>query len=455
MQEEKEIVSFEDTETQDVVELTEVLSNGTIEDIVTSKSNSVIGPVSKIENLGDRLNFSLKDGTKKMSFMYISSKDSIDIAYDGVVIATLTKDRPPISSKTPSQNDDLVNKQYADDTFEPKLGKPGTDDMLLSSKSDGTRSWVTKRDGVVWQGVWQSKEYVKNDMVRDGTFVMIANKTTSDKAGPVKAGDPFYYGKGATSVVDATETASQILFGNRLTLESYCYVDGVKINAKSGVTYELLLVANPGGNEETRSLLTFTASEDGVKTIDIPRYFFSKGTKVDILARIVSGTSSSVVTAEYTYIWDREDIAPESGHINHSSNSPGKMSISKTDANGNDIGSSLLSLTIGDTIVGNGMTWTIQSAPTDSGTYVLFEVYPDKLGEKDNVVASFDFNSTTDADITYSKQDGFWASGADYNGLFIANGSYSDIVANDNYYDVDLLIQNISLSPDWDIVSLT
>jgi hypothetical protein len=131
------------------------------------------------------------------------------------------------------------------------------------------------------------------------------------------------------------------------------------------------------------------------------------------------------------------------------------MSIRKSDANGIDIGSSLLSLTIGDTIVGNGMTWTIQSAPTDSGTYVLFEVYPDKLGEKDNVVASFDFNSTTDADITYSKQDGFWASGADYNGLFIANGSYSDIVANDNYYDVDLLIQNISLSPDWDIVSLT
>ena len=42
---------------------------------------------------------------------------------------------------------ELALKGYVDKGFEPELGKPATDDQILSSKKDGTRSWIDAPSG--------------------------------------------------------------------------------------------------------------------------------------------------------------------------------------------------------------------------------------------------------------------------------------------------------------------
>ena len=47
-------------------------------------------------------------------------------------------------------------------------------------------------DVMLWKGEWVQQEYLAYDTVRDGSWLMIANKTTTDRPAPQASGDPVY-----------------------------------------------------------------------------------------------------------------------------------------------------------------------------------------------------------------------------------------------------------------------
>lgn len=79
-------------------------------------------------------------------------------------------------------------------------------------------------------------------------------------------------------------------------------------------------------------------------------------------------------TTQYNYTAPPTASAPLAGQIQHGDNFPSKLNISKTDGHG--VQHTLENLTAGAVIKINGVSYTVQGAPLDSGSYVAMSVIP-------------------------------------------------------------------------------
>ncbi|RKY53867.1 MAG: hypothetical protein DRP93_05895, partial [Candidatus Neomarinimicrobiota bacterium] len=303
-------------------------------------------------------------------------------------------------------------------------------------------------DKMEWRNEWQPIEYYKNDTVKDGTWTMVANKTTTERAGPQETGDPFYVYSG--TLLDEQVSAKQILYGQRYIFNQGGYLKGYRIYTTLGIHYSLFSVTDPLGTPVVKEQTSFTASTTGWFELSVPPILVGNAAALDLVISVSeSDPSPATFSGDWDYSIPNNSVAPIAGQVVHATKDLGNLLISKTDDAAGDRTSELAALTVGD-IIATDVRYTIQSI-VDSGTYYTFGVTPQTQGTAG--VKDFTYETIIATPIDYGREVDYFAANADISGLYIADGAYGDIAVNNNAYGIDILVQNATIPNDWDVLA--
>ena len=144
----------------------------------------------------------------------------------------------------------------------------------------------------------------------------------------------------------------------------------------------------------------------------------------------------------------RNPHIPVAGQVTHSDRLLAELRFHKTDNDSNNRGAELLALEVGDTIETGNIRWSI-SAIQDQGTYVAFTVAPQtQTGEG---LRSFFFETVTSTPITTMVDPDYYITNSAVAPYYSVDSGPS--LATDDALGVDLVYQQVKISPDWDIVS--
>jgi hypothetical protein len=159
----------------------------------------------------------------------------------------------------------------------------------------------------------------------------------------------------------------------------------------------------------------------------------------------------TILTLNYDYLTPQNVAVPLVGEIVHARGLTDIMRVNKTD-NG---ALALPLLTVGDQIDGAGVSWSIQSV-TDDGTYWSFVVAPSIVGTS-GLALDFDFQTVTATPITVGYELDYWTNNPPTNvaiqGLYVADGDHSTLVASGNAFGVDALFQYAYVPTEWAVKS--
>ena len=317
---------------------------------------------------------------------------------------------------------------------------------------------VVPADYAVWRGVWSDGEYKKNEMVYDKTWLMIANKDTSDPAAPQPIGDTYYVIDlvGSPTWVQSFANSDSLLVGQRYVFQTDAYLRSVRVwipDDTIGFTCEIFLVLDPLGTPLLQSLLTFTISIDITETwvrIPLGLQIIPDGVTFDIIALFVPTVGSNSFTYEWDY--ERKNGNPDQGKIWHQSGAnANQMRVHQEDKDSVNRSSDLDNIQAGSTIlmVSSGFEWKVLSS-SKSGSVYTFIVDPASRAGEDT--SNFTFTYFDTLDIHYVNDDDFYLGTPGIEGLFSTTGPDGRVV-NDNAYGIDIEIQEASISRDWDVMS--
>jgi hypothetical protein len=330
----------------------------------------------------------------------------------------------------------------------------GCEDVQEADTGEILLSDFACRKPMYWENVWVQKEYYTQEVVRDGGYLMIANKTTTDRAAPQPIGEEFnvYQGAGLT---ESPTSAKQIIFGNRYTMPISGYINGYRVDVVAGNTYVVYTVFDPLGAAVLRQEQIFTAEATGWRNVSIPSTIIQAGEVFDLVCVVQEpAPTPTTFNGNWNYTTPQNGGVPASGVIIHARGNQQLMSISSEDFGGGNRYAELATLTIGDKIDGVGQSWAIQ-AITDNTQWFDFTVAPAATGAPTGV-ENFIFETVLATPITTGKDLDYWlTSPYTAQGLWIADGDYDNIVPDNSAYGTDLFVQQADISEDWDVMALS
>ncbi len=312
---------------------------------------------------------------------------------------------------------------------------------------------------VTWKGDWAPGTYQEFDFAVDGSVAGVANKVTTDRPAPQTVGvpAPVYSGANPTSAI----SAKQLTVGQRYTWERDGTVSALRLYTVTGNSYRVYAVKDPLGAAIPVELVSqFTAENTGIQVLSIDPTIVYNGTTFDLyVAMEQPDPSPTIWSANYNYVKPNNAGIPGVGDISHANKAADELRVRKTDDDGTDRGAQLLALTAGDVVAALGMRWSLQVAPIDNGTYVTLVVAPATQGAPTGV-ASFDFETVQATPITVVIDDdpgdasgeGYWRDNPNISGRYqIDGGAWVD---TEDQYSVDMEVQEVILSPDWDLLPI-
>ncbi len=306
----------------------------------------------------------------------------------------------------------------------------------------GTTGVDNPHDRVGYKGEWNGDQYYTHDQVTDSGWLMIANKDTTDRAAPQTSGAEYNLFSG--TLAETTDTANGYRVGQRYTADVDKYINGYRLYTDAGKNYKIYTVINGSYNE----LGSFTASTTGWLVNDVTPIYITSGEVFDLIVKLEYPED---IYLSFSGTWDYQvpnNIGtPTAGEIIHSDNNPNIMGINKTDDLGADNSAGLEAVKIGDTFGDGTATWLVTNT-TDHGNYVEFGVSP--ATQSSAGVGVFTFEHNVPQSIPYQEDTDYWLSQTT-RGLFVKDGEI--LVEDDNQYNIDVLLQDISVSADWDVLS--
>ena len=302
-----------------------------------------------------------------------------------------------------------------------------------------------------WNGAYVSGQSVlKNATVRSEQWTMIANKDTSDPAAPQSVGDVVDIYQGTMS--NATEQATYISWGQRYYFDADVWIRGWRVYTFAGQRYEIYRVLDPEGTPDVAGVAAFTATTTGWRQFEVQGILLT-GTTMDVLCRVTQpDPAADTWSGSWDYDTPNNFSAPASGVCQHATNATGSLRFHKTDASLVDQSANLLGLSSGDAIDAVGQRWTVVSA-TDQGTWVDVAVLPSQQGSPDGV-ATFNFETVDQGPIEYVSDLGYWDTtsfASQVDGVYQIEAGTA--VVDRNAYGIDLSIQGLVISADWDVVA--
>ena len=334
-------------------------------------------------------------------------------------------------------------------TDKMRITQGGVDRKVDISEVGGSGDAVAR---MRWMNEWIFATYETNDVVVDGAYTMVANKLTAERPSPQLIGDTTWMYDG--TIGTDLNSAKLIISGADYTLVNALSISKYRLDVILGNHYALYLVVDPDLTNVKSKIIDFIATETGWNEVAIPSEIIPAGTNFRVLLATNEPDPTPVSwTGDWDYDTPNNDGTPAAGGILHSNNDSSLFNIHKTDDNGGDRGAELLALSVGDIIDGVGTRWTIGSI-NDNGTYITFGVSPTLQGTPDGV-STFTFETVSATPITTGLDTDYFLGNANIRGLFAIDGSLDDVVENDNGYGVDIELQQVTVSDDWDFLAIS
>jgi hypothetical protein len=313
-----------------------------------------------------------------------------------------------------------------------------------------------------WLGDWVSNLYNKNAVVRDGDWTMICNVDAGcdERPAPHVTGSSAYVYSGTLDAPDPSISAKQVIFGARYSVDADTegYINGYRIYTIIDQVYQVYTVKDPLGTPIINNILTFTGVVDDWHELNISPVLIPAGTVFDLV--VVTHEPDPAPTewsAPWNYSTPNNAVDPIAGQIIQASKESNVIKIHLIDDNGDDdttrpVGNDISTLVHGDLISGAGEEWVIQSV-TDNTTFYSFEVTPVLQGSILGL-NTFTFGTVSATPIDYVQDTDYNVDPSAVKGLFGGAGIlYADIVADDNQYGVDLLVQDAFISDQWEVIA--
>jgi len=305
-----------------------------------------------------------------------------------------------------------------------------------------------------WKGTWVQQTYINKQQVLDQGYLAIANKTTAERPAPQKVGDPFNVYAG--TIGSSTAVARQVLFGTKYTFTKNVFFEGWRVNLVAGNKYVIYLVRDPDGANVISQILQFIAQSTGWINLTAQNLLIQAG---NVYAAIAIVSEPAAIPVTFTGAWNYQQpqniTIPLNGQITQPKATPSLMYISNIDNAAADRSAQLATLNIGDLIKVGTNIWAVQSKSPQVG-YFIFGISPALLNPTLGV-QTFTFETKTTATLTYPVDPNptYWltnpSSIGTVKGLFGADTPYPSIVPTDAAYGVDIIVQNLVTSADWDI----
>jgi len=304
---------------------------------------------------------------------------------------------------------------------------------------------------VRWRGPsWDGTKHLKNDMVRDGDWLMIANKDTLDKPAPQPMGNPAYVYAGASTT--DTLTAKELRTGQRYVFATSLYITGWRAYTVTGNTYRTFIVSDPDGVGEITELLSWEAITTGWVEYSIAPTIYPEGTTFELwLAIAEPDPTPTVFSGDWQYLTPNNPAIPASGQIIQADKEIASLRVSVDDIT-SDRGAELRLMTAGDVIVGpGGLRWSVQVV-TDYTTWIEYTVAPAQQDIPDGV-GTFTFETVVATPITTVVDPDYFLGNDAVSGLYIIDNGAP--VATQDAYGIDIQVQEANISPDWDMAAVS
>lgn len=308
---------------------------------------------------------------------------------------------------------------------------------------------------VVWGGPWLAgRTYRKNTMVLDSGWLMVAKAETTDRAAPLPIGSPRWllddFGDPPPWVDRTAVAATRVLAGARAQIPSNNSIIAYRVWAEAGNVYRVVFIEDvgaPGGGTVTLSD-EVEAQVDGWVEVELTPKFVTIGRTYDLF---LLTRDPSVPSIDLTANWDYNRVnnaTPTAGNINHANT--GVMHINAVDGSAVNRSAYLANIGPGDQITAQGILWAVAAA-SQAGAVFTFVVTP-TTRITNNGTYSFLFKDFQPAAIEYVEIVNGWVPYPTIQGLFSIT-DYANAIVNENVYGIDVLIQPMDLSPDWEIMS--
>ena len=292
-----------------------------------------------------------------------------------------------------------------------------------------------------WSGVWQAGTYTKNEQVYDNGWLMIANKTTTERAAPQTSGDPIWAseitGIAPPTLVQETSAEAVWVTGQRYQFGVPVDVMGYRFyvpDVTGTYTYEVWAAASAGDVQQL--VAPTTPQVAGWQSVPAST-LLPAGVVLDLMVAARTVAQPSTVTA--TWAVKNENGNPSSTEANFQNNAT-QIRINTTPKSGDATG--LNTVQPGALMTMAGQSWTVTDVD-DRGGHVRFDLTPNQgRPSEDDRTITFSWGAT--APIPYMRDvDHFapvvWPEGTLIKGFEDSVYSYGDETLNDNAYGIDLL----------------
>jgi hypothetical protein len=346
-----------------------------------------------------------------------------------------------------------------------KLPLAGETEQVLAkaTATDYDASWQYRQN---WKGNWQPQEYLEGNVVFDNPWLMVANKTTTDRAAPQPLGAAEWAMPDVPAWANFQDTAV-IASGHIYDFTNAGVIQGVRVwvpTTGPNITYRLAVLADGVyRNQDITAAIGDRAGE----------WVFLGTTSESVLAgaqiSVWLETTNSGADTIITGGWNRginSNTNPLTSEWNRNSSNT-ILRIDKTDLDTVGRTAELLGVVAGSTInivetanVNASRTWITSTNAVDGGSAVTYNIVDVDIGPAGEPAVGVACTITITVPIP---------SAADFVG--IVNGwvgtepVWADVTSSllldgvdqgadpDNQYGVDINFQRYTASPDWDIQS--
>ncbi len=319
---------------------------------------------------------------------------------------------------------------------------------------------------MLWKGEWVPQIYEKNDVVRDGLFLSIANTSTSDRPAWVYSTtlyDLLSFGDTPATWAEQNQTTSQLLTAQRVAIDANAVVTTISFYVPAsniGMNIALYYVSKPTTNPVVNIIIpSFVATANNTdKWVDvaISDLLTGDGTMFDFILETTTTSGEQTFTHEWDYL--RQDGNPTSGEMLHQGGgNDDELFVHQEDSGGTNRSLELDNIVAGSTIIKDDEldTWVVQSVIKVADVY-QFVVVPSNRATAS--VSNFTFKYTGIAPTYYYDDVDYYIGEANVQGFTSING-YSPIAnpptLNNDAYGMNLSFREVTKSDDWDSLAVS
>lgn len=322
---------------------------------------------------------------------------------------------------------------------------------------------------MTWQGEWQNRAYLLDNLVRDGGWTMVANKDTADRAAPQPSGDPIadlpeepgFTQKSNSGEVVSTHDYTLLEGGWLQVLEVRVPEVGANVR-NSLIMSNITDPANPV--HERVNLENLRANE--WNKIKVVNKAFASGTKIKLQLESQNIGAVSTVTGGWGFTGTDNSNPPATSSWNINTQDT-TLRIDKIDADLTDRSTELNGIIAGsdvqfvDTLNTNlSVTYRVHTV-ADMGSFVQYDVT--RVTQGVSGIPPAGATTTMNAEIPVAELTKYyekplnWSANPVTWATVVGELTLDGVVQNlpDSAFGIRLTFQAAYISPDWDVVSVS